>query len=259
LAWELKVLPGARRKRHNAATDAKGATLSLETIGWYCSIFLWLLLTGIGIPPCPEEAGILYAAGVTALHPDVHWWIAWPATMAGIVCADMVLFAIGRWFGPKLFEYHWVNRIIRPDRRRRIENRFQDHGMKILLTARFLPPLRTGIFIIAGAIHYPFQRFLAADAAYALVGVGVFFFGSAGLIELLHRAGHWLVYVVAGALAIYGLYRYYKHLQKRELKVAPPPVSVLELPGETAPTPQGAGSTGLHISPVAQDSSPLSP
>ena len=54
--------------------------MSTEALGWYGSIFVWLLLTGIGIPPCPEEAGIIYAAGVTALHGEVKWWLAWPAT-----------------------------------------------------------------------------------------------------------------------------------------------------------------------------------
>ena len=70
--------------------------MSVEAVGWYVSIVLWLFFTGIGIPPCPEEAGILYAAGVTALHPEMRWWISWPLTSAGILCADLTLYAIGR-------------------------------------------------------------------------------------------------------------------------------------------------------------------
>src|SRR5262249_54854570 len=159
-------------------------------LAWYASIFLWLFFTGIGIPPCPEEAGILYAAGVTALHPDVHWWVAWPATGCGIVCADMALYGIGRWGGPRLFQYRWVSRLVNPERRQHIGGKFAEHGLKLLLMARLLPPLRTGVFVTAGAIRYPFARFVAADAAYAVVGVGVFFFGGAGLINLLHGAGH---------------------------------------------------------------------
>src|SRR2546430_7423789 len=85
-------------------------TVTAEALGWYGSIFLWLLFTGIGVPPCPEEAGIIYAAGVTALHPDVKWWLAWPATGAGIVAADMVLYGIGRLWGRRLFDYRWVDR-----------------------------------------------------------------------------------------------------------------------------------------------------
>ena len=92
--------------------------MTAEALGWYGSIFLWLLFTGIGVPPCPEEAGIIYAAGVTALHPDVKWWLAWPATGAGIVAADMVLYGIGRLWGRRLFDYRWVQRIVKPVFRR---------------------------------------------------------------------------------------------------------------------------------------------
>jgi membrane protein DedA with SNARE-associated domain len=226
-----------------------------DTWGWYLSIFFWLYFTGIGIPPCPEEAGIIYAALITALHPETHWWISWPLTIAGIICADATLYAIGRHFGRRLFEYRWVQRIINLERRQRIEERFKGHGMKILLTARLLPPLRTGVFVTAGAIHYPFLRFLLADAVYAVFGVGVFFFASAWLIDLLRMAGHWAIYIVGFAAAIYGLYRYYRYLRKRELKTTPqPPISVLELPAGTVPVgPNGAKS------PAASESEQLPP
>ncbi len=208
--------------------------MSLDALGWYASIFLWLFFTGIGIPPCPEEAGILYAAGLTALHPDVYWWGAWPAAGAGIVCADMVLYAIGRAWGRRLFEYRWVKRLINAERRQRIETKFSEHGIKLLLMARLLPPLRTGVFITAGAIRYPFVRFVACDAAYAVVGVGIVYFGGTGVIEALKYAGHWAVYALAGVLGLYGLYRYYRYLKEREVRQgARPPASILELPAGT--------------------------
>src|SRR5690349_17002052 len=109
----------------------RGRAMSPDAWGWYGSIFLWLFCTGIGIPPCPEEAGILYAAGLTALHPEVRWWVAWPATGLGIVCADMVLYGVGRYWGRRLFEYRWVKRLINPERRQRVEDKFAEHGIKL--------------------------------------------------------------------------------------------------------------------------------
>ncbi|HEX5272423.1 MAG TPA: DedA family protein [Gemmataceae bacterium] len=209
--------------------------MSEAALAWYASIFLWLYFTGIGIPPCPEEAGILYAAGVSALHPEVHWWGAWPAAGCGIVCADMTLYWIGRWWGPHLFEHRWVKRLINTERRQQIEGKFKEHGIKLLLMARLLPPLRTGVFVTAGAIRYPFLRFVAADAGYAVVGVGIFFFGGAGVINALKHAGHWAAYVLAGVIAAYGLYRYYRYLKAREVRQGErPPASVLELPAGDA-------------------------
>lgn len=115
--------------------------MTTESLIWYASIFLWLFCTGIGIPPCPEEAGILYAAGLHALHPEViQWPIAWLMTGLGIVAADLVLYGVGRRWGPQLFAYRWVQRVMSAERRQRVEHRFQQHGLKILLLARFLPP-----------------------------------------------------------------------------------------------------------------------
>jgi membrane protein DedA with SNARE-associated domain len=178
---------------------------------------------------------ILSSAGVAAAK-DLDWWWAWPATFLGVVCADATLYWVGRAWGPKLFEYRWVKHLIKADRRQRIEKRFDNHGIKILLTARLLPPLRTGVFLIAGAIRYPFSRFVLADLGYAIVGVGVFFFGSQSLIALLKQAGHAAVYIAAAVIAAFLLYRYYKHLRTRELRgSAQPPESIVETP---APAPE---------------------
>jgi membrane protein DedA with SNARE-associated domain len=213
-----------------------------EDLGWYASIFLWLFLTGIGIPPCPEEAGILYAAGLHALHPDVvQWPVAWLMTGLGIVCADIVLYSVGRRWGIKLFDYRWVQRVMHAERRKRIEHRFHQHGLKILILARFLPPLRTGIFLIAGAARYSFARFLLADALYAVFGVGLFFFGGTWLIDLVKRSGHLAVYLLAAAAIGYGLYRYYRFLRNREQRLRPEsPASLLEVPGGVVPPGQAA-------------------
>jgi len=219
-----------------------------EQLGWYVSIFLGLFFTGIGIPPVPEEFMIASAAAITAANDQVHWWLAWPAVILGILCADTTLYWIGRRWGRRLFKFRWVKKLIKEERRQRLEVHFAEHGMKILLTARLLPPLRTGVFMVAGAVRYPYPKFLAADAIYAVVGVGLFFFGSQWLISLLMWAGHWAVYAAGGGIAVFLLYRYYRHLRARELRgTAEPPASVLEMPPPpvpSSPAPTAEGSAG---------------
>jgi membrane protein DedA with SNARE-associated domain len=208
---------------------------SLEEANWYLSIFFAVYFTGIGVPPVPEEVMIVSSAGL-ATAKGLDWWWAWPATFLGIVAADATLYWTGRLWGPRLFEYRWVKRLIKEDRRKRIEQRFEGHGIKILLTARLLPPLRTGVFLIAGAIRYPFSRFLLADLGYAVVGVGVFFFGGQALIALVMQVGHVAAYLVAAAIGGFLLYRYYRHLRRCELQGgAQPPVSILEVPAPEQP------------------------
>ena len=192
--------------------------MSAESIYWTGSIFFWLLITGIGLPPLPEEAGILYAAGLSALHPEVTWWMAWPAAASGIIGADLLLYGLGRWVGERIFEYRWVRRVFSAERRERLQGRFHDHGLKVLLLARLLPPLRTGVFLMAGSMRFPLTHFLIADGAYGVVGVGLVFFGGTTLLALVHGAGNWLLLLAAAAVVAYLLYRYYRYLKKLELK-----------------------------------------
>ena len=219
--------------------------MTSEALVWYGTIFGWLFVTGIGLPPCPEEVGILYAAGVAAVHAEVKWVFAWLACGLGIMAADCVLYGIGRRWGRKLFKFRWVQRVINDEKRQRIEKRFDEHGMKMLIMARFLPPLRTGVFIISGAAKYSFTKFLIADAIYCTVGVGVLFLFGGVVIDLAHRYTPTAIMVAVIAALIYGLYRYFKYLKLRE-GGAIAPVSILEsmegeVPaGEPAIDPAGA-------------------
>jgi membrane protein DedA with SNARE-associated domain len=218
---------------------------------WYASIFAWLFFTGVGIPPCPEEAGILYAASVNSLHPQVWWPFAWAACGLGIVAADSVLYGVGRKWGTKLFKYRWVQKVIGEERRLRLEGHFAKHGMKMLLMARFLPPLRTGVFLIAGAARYSYLKFLAADLIYAVVGVGAFFFCGTWIVDLLKRFESTAIFVGAVALMAYGLYMYYKLLRRREFASYPmPPVSILQGPQGTVP--EGQPATNPVAAPAAR-------
>jgi membrane protein DedA with SNARE-associated domain len=194
--------------------------VSLEWLYWSASIYLALLFTGIGIPPIPEEAGILYAAGLNTLHPEVRWWMAWPAASLGIISADLVLYGIGRWLGARVFQFRWVNRVLAPERRLRLKQRFHEHGLKFLLLARLLPPLRTGVFLIAGSMRFSIAQFLLADVIYGIVGVGLVFFCGTMFLELAHRLGGWLLLAIALVVGVCVLYRYYRYLKKLELKAA---------------------------------------
>jgi len=226
--------------------------MNYELLGWYASIFFWLFFTGLGIPPCPEEAGILYAAGLTALHEEVKWYVAWPLTGAGIVCADIVMYAVGRFWGHKLFEHRWARWMLKPERRLRLEKKFHDHGIKLLIAARFLPPLRTGVFLIAGAIRYSFPKFLLADATFAVFGVGALFFCGTWLVPLLHAIGTQAL-IFAVPVVVVALFVYYRFLKKREMKGEPiPPVSVVEVALPPAEPPPAQAPASREQAPAAR-------
>ncbi len=191
-----------------------------EAFYWCASVFLWSFFTGIGLPPVPEEAGILYAAGLSAIHPEVHWWLAWPATSLGILAADLALYGVGRLWGERLLNHRWMLRMLPLERRLQIEGRFHNHGMKFLLAARLLPPLRSGVFIVAGAIRFSVVRFILADLIYGVVGVGIVFFGGEALMSVIHYLENWSLFAAVIAAVGVGLFVYYRYLRKLEVKAA---------------------------------------
>src|SRR5262249_20485143 len=143
----------------------------------YLGLFAALLLTGIGLPPLPEEVTVA-AAGIAAAHGELVWWLAWPVCVAGGLAADLVLYALGRVGGQAVFRLRRVNRTLAPGRRAKLEARLRRHGWKILIAGRLVPGSRTGVFVLAGALRYPFASFLLIDGVAAAISVGIVFFGT---------------------------------------------------------------------------------
>ena len=233
--------------------------MGTDTLLLYGSIYGWMLFTGIGLPPIPEEAGILYAAGLsTHEHETGVWWpFAWLLTSLGILSADLVLYGVGRKWGLKLFELKWVQRFLKKERRQRLESRFHQHGFKLLVLARFLPPLRTGVFLIAGASKYSIWKFVLADVIYGIVGVGLFFLFGSFMIGLLDKIHHYLnyknpwIYIVGFTITLAALWRYFKYQSARERAAAPQAPVSAAIQGVEGVMPDGEATTKPEAAPAA--------
>lgn len=170
----LSGLSGAAFFAHNGLLGSPGLS---DTFHFYFWTFVALVAAGFGFP-IPEEIPVI-TGGAFVGHPENHlrWWIMLPLCIAGVVISDGLLYGIGRWWGPNLLEYRWIKtRVLPPQRREQIENNFRQYGVKILLFARFLPAIRSPIFITAGIMRLKFTHFLLADSIYAVPGVSFLFF-----------------------------------------------------------------------------------
>jgi membrane-associated protein len=215
----------------------------VDELVWYLWILGGLFLTGMGIIPfIPEEAAVLGVASiVTANH--LNLWIGWLCCIIGIIGTDVVLYSLGRFGGPKLFASRMGRYFLSPERQGKITNGFSKHGIKFLLSGRLLPGVRTGIFITAGAIHYPIWRFILADAI-SIPVISFFYFGgyfAADRIKMIianvDHAKNWLLLLAILAVGSYLAYRYVKYLklksadESKELAVLPPEI-VAQIEGE---------------------------
>jgi membrane protein DedA with SNARE-associated domain len=147
---------------------------------YYLGVFAALVAAGVGFP-MPEEIPIVTAgalAGHAAQEPDsaLRWWILLPVCILGVVISDGLLYLIGRVFGMSVLKFPFVARLLPQERLERIQGNFRRYGVLILLFARFLPGIRSPIFLTAGIMRLSWRRFLLADGLYAIPGVSLLFF-----------------------------------------------------------------------------------
>src|SRR5262245_7459873 len=107
-----------------------------EVLGY----FGMLVAAGFGFP-IPEEVPTVLAGLWAARYPELEpfRWLALPICILGVLISDVLLYAIGRLWGPALLKRRYFARLIPPDKRERIENNFHHYGVRILLLIRWLP------------------------------------------------------------------------------------------------------------------------
>src|SRR5205807_1182071 len=70
----------------------------------------------------------------------------------------------------------WLARLAPAEKRQKIEDNFRQYGVKILLMVRWVPAIRSPMFVTAGISKLSFPRFLLADATAAIIGHSLLFF-----------------------------------------------------------------------------------
>ena len=181
----------------------------------YFGIFIVLVLTGCGLP-LPEEVPIV-VAGVLAKAGSLNVYLALAACLVGAVAGDSVMYFIGHHFGRSwLREHPILARHLTPERERQIEEKINQHGLKVFFLARFMLGVRAPIYITCGIMRVSFRRFLLADAISASVVVSLvfglsYYFGEE--VRTWITKGEWavtiivVVVVIVVAVVMYRKYR----------------------------------------------------
>jgi membrane protein DedA with SNARE-associated domain len=182
----------------------------------YLGIFVFLVLTGCGLP-IPEEVAIVIA-GVLSAEGHLRPELALAACLSGAVVGDCILYAIGyRWGGSLLSVHPALAKLLHAEREQSFEQAIERHSLKVMLLARFMVGIRGPVYLAAGAVRMPFRRFLVQDLLCATLVVGSFFGLSYAWGEEVAswiRRAEWtatllvllLVFIITGLL-------YYRHRQ----------------------------------------------
>jgi membrane protein DedA with SNARE-associated domain len=193
-----------------------------------------------------------------------------------VLGTDLFLYSLGRLGGRRLLRQKYVQKVLKPERIQTFSRKFQEKGVWFMLTARLIPGWRTAVFITAGSIHYPIDRFILADAISSIPLVTFFFFGGYfaadwinELIGNLHHVQYQLLFLAVVAVLIVGLIVYVRWMRKRQeeeaveeaeehVKLEQEKAAVVGTAGDEAPqsVPAGAltpSANGLHAPLGAAD------
>ena len=190
---------------------------TLFTDGSYLGIMIFLILTGCGLP-IPEEVPIVMA-GVWSAQGSMDPSLALASCVVGALLGDCVMYAIGYHWGHNLLKEHPLfARFVRADREPKFEQMINQHGLKVLLVARFMVGVRSPVYLSAGVLRVPFRRFLLMDLLCATLVVGIFFgfsyaFGQQ-IIDWLLRAEVGLTVGVMIVVASVGGYYFLRHRKR---------------------------------------------
>ncbi len=151
--------------------------LDLNIFGPMLAAFTALVAAGIGIP-VPEEVPTIGAGIWVGSNPELGplRWLILPVCFVGVLISDVLLYSIGRLWGTRLLQHRWLARWLPTATRERTERNFQEYGTKILLLVRWVPAIRSPMFITAGVMRLPLSRFILADGIAAAFGHSLLFF-----------------------------------------------------------------------------------
>ena len=175
-----------------------------------------LILASLGLP-IPEDIPLITAGVLLKTHPDIaSWHGTLIVALVGIMLGDLVLYSLGRMWGPEVVRHRVVRWLITPQRYEKAAGRFCQYGTWFCFFGRFLVGVRAAMCLTAGATRFPYWRFFLADFAGALLSVPLFVclgYWFAGMIPTLQ------VYLVevqgilllAGLLAVVAVVLVYRY------------------------------------------------
>jgi membrane protein DedA with SNARE-associated domain len=185
----------------------------------YIAVFIALMICGAGLP-LPEDITLVAGGVIAGLgYANVHAMFA--LAMFGVLLGDMGIFMLGHHYGDRILKWRFVARVLTPERYARVQDKFDRYGNRMLFFARFLPGMRTTIYLTAGTTHrVSLLRFLVIDTLAALISVPFWvylgFFGADNhewLVKWVRR-GQSSLWVLVGIVLLTVLVLWWRHRRR---------------------------------------------
>jgi membrane protein DedA with SNARE-associated domain len=174
-------------------------------LAWLGEAPAWLVYAVVGgsaalenlVPPVPADLTILaggVVAGLGAVRLGPLFLLVWSANVFGA----LVVYGIGRRYGPAFFGGRWGRLLLRPGQLGRLQEVYHRRGFVVLFVSRFLPVFRSVVPVFAGVARIgPLRTAVPIALASGLWYGGILYAGAVAgenwrdLLALIERAGRW--------------------------------------------------------------------
>ena len=178
----------------------------------YALLFLIIFVeTGLVVMPFLPGDSLLFVVG--ALCGTGHLSLPWVMGLLVVaaIAGDQLNYRIGRYFGPKVFQ--WENsRFFNRAAFERAHNFYETYGGITIVLARFMPFIRTFVPFVAGVAAMTPSRFVLFNVVGALIwvcgltGAG-YLFGETDFVKAYLSQIIWAMIFVPGLIALWGAWR----------------------------------------------------
>lgn len=182
----------------------------LSILKSYLLIFGVLLVSGLGVP-LPEDISLITAGILVSLN-KMSFLGACTIGFLGVMAGDCILFFLGYYMGERVFKLPLFNKIFTPKRIEMASKKVHNNSKLICFTARFLPGLRSPIFLTAGTLKVKPIIFLSLDGGAALFSVPIWVFVGSwfgnnveAILKFSSKANGYFLASLLFAIAIYFL------------------------------------------------------
>lgn len=141
--------------------------LSAQGVRAYLFVFILLVSGAVGVP-MPEDLSLI-AGGILVHAKGAHPLMMLLVCYLGILVGDLIIYRIGWSIGPSVFRRRWFKRCMTSRRLQWARENLEQRTFLTILIARHLFYLRTGTFLVCGALRISFSHFLLCDAVAALI------------------------------------------------------------------------------------------
>lgn len=178
----------------------------------YALLFLIVFVeTGVVVMPFLPGDSLLFVVGAMTGAGMMSYPVAVAVLLAAAILGDQCNYSIGRYFGPKVFQWE-DSRFFNKRAFERAHDFYETYGGITIILARFMPFLRTFVPFVAGVAEMSRVKFTLYNIVGAFIWVvGIctagYFLGSLPWVKANLDKIIWGLILVPGLIVIFGAWK----------------------------------------------------